>query len=189
MDRTRTELDNLRTKQIEEALRAQTDTVKQLKTTSDTLVSAVRDLTAISNNMEENLKILTDVSTDTRLNLATQNEILGRVERLTESTTGLLGVQNDIMKGHTGLLKRAEALILIGSAYYLFSLMSKFVHPSGVVDFVRSVSLRDLPGVAATFAAMLVTFVVSILFMKLLWPQTDRLVDRWLRPLYRRLDL
>lgn len=189
MDRTRTELDNLRTKEIEEALRAQTDTVRQLKATSDTLVVAVGNLTAISDKMRANLETLTEVSGETKQNLSVQNEILRRVEDLTQNTTRLLDTQNRIMQGHTGLLKSAEALILIGSAYYLFSLMSKFVHASTIVDFFRSVTLHELPNLAVTFVAMLATFVLSVLFMKLLWPKTDQVVDRWLRPIYRRFGL
>ena len=72
----------------------------------------------------------------------------------------------------TRLLKSAEALILIGSAYYLYSLISHLDHPVDLIAIFYKMTSPDQLGLSAALGPVALVFIASIVFMKI-WPKAD----------------
>ena len=118
LDRIRTELDTIRTKEIARVISSQYQAVTKLAETSDKLADAVQ-------HMEKNLSL------------------------------------------QTHLLKSAEALILIGSTYYLYSLISHLDHPA---DLIAIFDKMTSSGLTSSLGPVALVFIASIIFMNI-WPK------------------
>ncbi len=151
-----------------------------------TVVGRVSDLmertrTELDSYLTERIADALTAQNETVRHLKDTSETLVRtVEELTKVSRKMadnLVTQNTIMSTQTRLLKSAEALILIGSTYYLFSLFGHFGHPTELLEAASSMSRQSLPSLSLLATAVFLTFVLSVLFMRL-WPRVDAAIER-----------
>jgi len=164
LDRIRTELDAVQTEQISSALVLQNRTMTDMAVTSRQLVKAVEGLRDVSNEMQNNL--------------ALQTRQLNELEKISRVTKGLLTRHTDILWSQAGMLKAAEALILVGSSYYLFSFWGYLGHPWIISSALSGTPWNAALNILIMILIFLATFGLAVVFTKF-WPKLDAVIGRW----------